>query len=118
MSRSWNRSPNFARTSRSVLFLIFLISFAMVVALWRPGWTAWARGFPTHLAQTLGVDSPSKTNTVNATESCVAPPSGMVAWFPGDGNAHDISGNNNNGFEDTQTAFVAGKVAQAFQFNG
>jgi hypothetical protein len=50
--------------------------------------------------------------------SCTPPPPNMVAWLAGDGNAHDLSGNGNNGFEGTQTAFAAGKVAQAFQFNG
>jgi hypothetical protein len=49
---------------------------------------------------------------------CTPPPPNMVAWFPGDGNAHDISPGSNNGFVGSQTAFSAGKVAQAFQFNG
>src|SRR5213078_3452910 len=26
---------------------------------------------------------------------CVAPPSGLVAWYPGEGNAFDIQGGNN-----------------------
>ncbi len=52
-------------------------------------------------------------------QTCTPSPPGMVRWFPGDGNARDISpGGNNNGFQGTQTAFAAGKVAQAFQFNG
>src|SRR5439155_8470225 len=27
--------------------------------------------------------------------TCVTPPSGMVSWWPGDGNANDIQGGNN-----------------------
>ena len=27
-------------------------------------------------------------------QNCVAPPSGMVAWWPGDGNANEIIGSN------------------------
>ena len=35
------------------------------------------------------------TLTVNA-PTCATPPAGMVAWYPGDGNAHDIKGGNND----------------------
>ena len=27
--------------------------------------------------------------------SCIVPPSGLVSWWPGDGNANDIHGTNN-----------------------
>ena len=42
----------------------------------------------------------------------------MIGWFPGDGNARDISSSNNFGTVGNTTAFVTGKVGQAFQFNG
>ncbi|MDX6694381.1 MAG: hypothetical protein QOF02_1984 [Blastocatellia bacterium] len=51
-----------------------------------------------------------------STTTCTPPPAGMVAWYPGDGNANDIEGGN-NGTLGSQTAFAAGKVRQAFQFN-
>ncbi len=49
--------------------------------------------------------------------TCVAPPSGMVSWWPGDGNANDIVGTN-NGTLVNGTSFAAGKVGQAFSFDG
>jgi hypothetical protein len=48
---------------------------------------------------------------------CVQPPSGLVSWWPGEGNANDIIGSNNGAIEGTVT-FAQGKIGQAFQFNG
>jgi len=49
---------------------------------------------------------------------CVAPPSGLVAWWPGDGNANDIIGTNNGTLLDNATANASGMVGQAFSFDG
>lgn len=49
--------------------------------------------------------------------ACVAPPAGMVAWWPGDGNAHDISGANAAALVGG-AAYAAGRVDQAFSLNG
>ncbi len=49
--------------------------------------------------------------------SCVTPPSGMVSWWPGDGNANDIQGGNDGSLQNGAT-FAAGKVGQSFSFNG
>ena len=49
--------------------------------------------------------------------SCVAPPSGMVSWWPGDGNANDIQGINHGTLVNGAT-FAPGKVGQAFSFDG
>jgi len=48
--------------------------------------------------------------------TCVPPPPGLVAWYPGDGNANDIQGGNNGTLENG-TTFAAGKVDQAFHFD-
>lgn len=48
---------------------------------------------------------------------CTPPPSGMVAWWPGDGNANSIIGSNNGTLQGGVT-FAPGKVAQAFSLNG
>lgn len=48
--------------------------------------------------------------------TCVSPPSGIVSWWPGEGNALDIAGPN-PGVASTVT-YVAGRVGQAFKFNG
>ncbi len=49
--------------------------------------------------------------------SCVSPPAGLVAWWPGQGNANDIVVTN-NGTLSGGTSFTSGKVGQAFSFNG
>ncbi|HEX3557712.1 MAG TPA: FG-GAP-like repeat-containing protein, partial [Pyrinomonadaceae bacterium] len=54
---------------------------------------------------------------VAATTSCVAPPSNLIAWYPGDGSASDIQGGD-NGTPEGGLTFIAGKVAQAFNLNG
>ena len=51
------------------------------------------------------------------TPPCTPPPSNLVAWYPGDGNANDIQGGNNGVLQGGVT-FAAGKVGQAFSFNG
>lgn len=48
---------------------------------------------------------------------CAPPPSGLVSWWPGDGNANDIRDGNNGTLTNGPT-FAAGKVGQAFSFDG
>jgi len=48
---------------------------------------------------------------------CTPPPSGMVSWWPGDGNAQDIQ-DGNDGTLLGDLGWVGGKVGNAFQFNG
>src|SRR5437762_2443851 len=45
------------------------------------------------------------------------PPSNLVAWFPGEGNAFDIQGGNNGTLSGGAT-YGAGKVGQGFLLNG
>jgi hypothetical protein len=47
---------------------------------------------------------------------CAPPPSGLVSWWPGDGNANDIQGGNNGNLGGV--TFVPGEVGQAFHFDG
>lgn len=54
---------------------------------------------------------------IQAQVSIPAPP-GMIAWWPGDGNANDIFGTNNSVLLGGATASGGGKVNLAFQFNG
>ena len=49
-------------------------------------------------------------------QSCPPPPSGLVSWWPAEGDASDIQGSN-NGLEGT-VAFAPGKVGQGFALNG
>ena len=50
-------------------------------------------------------------------QSCVAPPAGLVSWWPGDGNANDIAGNNLGTLQNGAT-YASGKAGQAFSFDG
>lgn len=49
--------------------------------------------------------------------TCTPPPTGMVAWWPGDGNALDITGGHDGTLERGAT-FGPGRVGQAFSFDG
>jgi hypothetical protein len=48
---------------------------------------------------------------------CDPAPSGLVSWWPAEGNANDIIGGNNGTLENGVT-FAPGEVGQAFSFNG
>jgi len=48
---------------------------------------------------------------------CVAPPPGLVSWYPGEGNADDIK-SGHNGTPHGGITFAAGLVGQAFNFDG
>src|ERR1035437_1634133 len=48
--------------------------------------------------------------------TCVTPPSGIVAWWPAEGNANDIVGTN-NGILQAGASYAVGKVGRAFFLN-
>src|SRR5437016_1327803 len=83
-----------------------------------PGQTTMRTGF-----RTIGLTVPAfllfflaNFNASAGPTSCVAPPSGLVGWWPGEGNAKDIIGTN-NGVLVNGTTFAAGVVGQAFSFD-
>src|SRR6267142_2413793 len=49
---------------------------------------------------------------------CVSAVSGLLGWWPGDGNANNIFGTNNGTLQGGATANAAGLVASAFNFDG
>jgi len=49
--------------------------------------------------------------------NCVAAPSGLVGWWPGEGNANDVLARNNGNIVGNVT-FAPGKVGQGFNFTG
>ncbi|MCL5289358.1 MAG: LamG domain-containing protein [Acidobacteria bacterium] len=57
----------------------------------------------------------SLTTGKASAQSCVTPPSGLIAWWPGDGNAKDIK-NGNDGTLVGNTTFAPGIVGDAFGF--
>jgi hypothetical protein len=48
---------------------------------------------------------------------CVAPPTGLVAWWSGDGHAFDLVGSNNGTMMNGAT-YAAGKLGKGFSFDG
>src|SRR5262249_12080197 len=63
----------------------------------------------------LSIDGGGGVNTLDYSAYNRLP--GLVAWYPGEGNANNaIAGN--NGALSGGIAFVPGKVGQAFSFNG
>ena len=53
-----------------------------------------------------------------ALSACLPPPSGLVGWWPGEGNAQDLAGTNNGSLQGGAIASAIGIVGQAFQFDG
>jgi uncharacterized repeat protein (TIGR03803 family) len=49
--------------------------------------------------------------------SCATPPSGLVNWWPADGNADDIIGGD-NGILEGGVSYTNGEVGEAFSFDG
>jgi hypothetical protein len=54
---------------------------------------------------------------IASAQTCVPPPPGMVSWWPGDGDANDITGGNHGTLQNGAT-FATGLVGQAFSFVG
>jgi uncharacterized delta-60 repeat protein len=55
--------------------------------------------------------------TVNPLPLCAPVSSGLVSWWPGEGNANDVAGTN-NGVLQGGVSFTAGEVGEAFVFDG
>jgi hypothetical protein len=67
----------------------------------------------------LGLTLFSAISTAQTTPipQCTPPPSGMTAWYTGDGTPNDFLGKNNGALENG-AGFASGIVAQAFSLNG
>jgi YD repeat-containing protein len=57
------------------------------------------------------------TLTVSAVAACTPPPTGLVSWWPGDGNTLDRAAAN-DGLAENGASYAAGLVGQAFRFDG
>ncbi len=79
--------------------------------------TAGTFNFTVRVTDANGVSDDQALTLVVETGMCVAPPSGLVSWWPGDGNANDIQDGNNGTLMNGAT-FAPGKVGQAFSFDG
>ena len=67
------------------------------------------------IAAIYNAGNAGKCGTTQA--SCVTPPSGLVGWWPAEGNANDIIGGDNGSLQGG-AAFAPGKVGQGFRFDG
>ncbi|MCI0416300.1 hypothetical protein L0222_26295 [bacterium] len=50
-------------------------------------------------------------------QTCITPPSDLISWWPGDGNANDIAGGS-PGILQNGATFGLGLIGQAFSFDG
>jgi len=57
------------------------------------------------------------SDSTNSTSNCLPPASGLISWWPGEGDAKDIQGAN-SGVLIGVGSFPTGKVGRAFHFNG
>ena len=64
---------------------------------------------------TIDLNEPNVNCVFTNQKSCTPRPSGMVSWWPGDGNANDIVGGMGGALNGTAT-YAPGMVAQAFSF--
>ena len=77
-----------------------------------------AGNYSVQVANSAGsTNSIAVTLTVNPLPPCDSAPSGMVSWWPGEGNANDIVGAN-NGTPTGDITYTNGEVGQAFVLNG
>ena len=72
--------------------------------------------FPAQVPFNVNYGSDALTLSVPGSPSCMPPPSGLVDWWPGDGNANDIAGGYNGTLTNGVT-YVPGEVGQAFNFD-
>jgi len=73
-------------------------------------------GAPTGSFQPQGTATPTPTPTPTP-PVCTPPPSGMVSWWPAEGDANDIQ-DGNDGTLENSAGFATGEVGQAFSFDG
>ncbi len=78
-----------------------------------------AGGYAALVTNSAGsVTSSVATLLVSAPTNCTPPPAGLVGWWPGEGNANDITGTNNGTLQGGATANTIGLVGTAFGFDG
>src|SRR5438046_4781928 len=80
----------------------------------RPPWCA----YMTHSGSILALFFLMLAGGHASAASCSSAPSGLIGWWPGDGNASTIVGTNNGSLQGTATASASGVVGSAFSFDG
>ena len=92
---------------QTYLFAVFFLGLTILTSCSETGGPAAPQGAENH----EGIHSLQKSG------NCVTPPSGLVSWWPADGDALDIVGGN-HGTLQNGAAFTSGMVGQAFSFDG
>ena len=72
---------------------------------------------PAGLTNVIGIRAGGYNALALIGPNCVSPPSGLISWWPAEGDARDII-SGNSGVLVNGTSFAPGKVGQAFVFNG
>jgi hypothetical protein len=72
--------------------------------------------FGVRVTDSIGASS-QRSYSLNVSQ-CAPPPANLAGWWPGDGHANDLVGGNNGVLQSGMTFAAAGKVGQAFNFNG
>jgi hypothetical protein len=62
-------------------------------------------------------DSSSDSRGLDA-QACLTPPSGLLAFWPADGDAKDVVGGHDGAFVDDANAAATGRIGMAFDFDG
>ncbi len=75
--------------------------------------------FPADTPTSAVIPSPDATPMVNVppADQCAAAPAGLVGWWPGNDDARDVVAGHDGRLNDG-AGFAAGKVGQAFSFDG
>jgi len=72
----------------------------------------------TRVTNSSGFDGDLDWQVATAAGPCIPAPPGMVGWWPGDGDAHDIHGGAGNGTLVGNATFAAAEVLQGFSLDG
>ena len=92
---------------RTQLFVLVALTALFVLAL---------IGIRRAHAATIAASNKSGAAMAEPAATCAPTPSGMISWWPADGNAHDIQ-DSNDGTLENGAAFGAGEVNEAFSLD-
>lgn len=119
-----------------LVFVLTILSLGIVSAAWTFQFQDWFKGLIDNkdvsvkelkqkdLSSSDTISSAQKNKnsitgrvTLTATDCPKDICKGLVAWYKGDGNALDYSGNENDGVSEGNVSYVDGKFGKAFSFN-
>lgn len=111
---------NYISVSNAILFNASESSRTVSIGILNDGLMDGTKQFALQLcgASSNAVIGTKSTGAINIVDSsCLPPPTGMVAWWPAEGNAYDL-GSTNNGTLENGATFAPGEAGYAFSLNG